>query len=192
MFALVKAGQVIKELRGGVPYTDEAGTQYPASIFSVWSTDELVAINIYPIINTSNDIDSRTEGETGSYEYTINEKSVSKLHAKRDIPIDNVKASEIAGVKSTQHNELSNTDWYYIRKTDKGTAIPTDVQNYRDAIRVAGDKMVSDITAVSDKAGFQALYPVWDKDGKNTGEKTIPKENFKFISLKDIKSLLPY
>jgi hypothetical protein len=169
MFALVKAGQVIKELRGGTPYTDEAGTQYPASIFSVWSTDELVAINIYPIINTSNNIDSRTEGETGSYEYTINEKSVSKLHAKRDIPIDDVKASEIGGVKSTQHNELSNTDWYYIRKADKGTAIPTDVQNYRDAIRVAGDKMVSDITAVSDKAGFQALYPVWDKDGKNTG-----------------------
>ena len=29
-------------------------------------------------------------------------------------------------------------------------------------------------------------------DGKNTGEKTIPKENFKFISLTDIKSLLPY
>ena len=29
-------------------------------------------------------------------------------------------------------------------------------------------------------------------DGKNTGEKTISKENFKFISLKDIKSLLPY
>ena len=169
MFALVKAGQVIKELRGGVPYTDEAGTQYPASIFSVWSTDELIAINIYPLIITSNNLDSRTEGETGSYEYTINEKSVSKLKAKRDLSIDNVKTGEIAGVKSTQHNALKTTDWYYIRKTDKGTAIPTDVQNYRDALRVAGNKMVSDITAVSDKAGFQALYPVWDKDGKNTG-----------------------
>jgi hypothetical protein len=29
--------------------------------------------------------------------------------------------------------------------------------------------MITEITAVSDKAGFQALYPVWDKDGKNTG-----------------------
>ena len=98
MFALVKAGQVIKELRGGEPYTDEAGTQYPASIFSVWSTDELIAINIYPLIITSNNLDSRTEGETGSYEYTINEKSVSKLKAKRDLSIDNIKTSEIAGV----------------------------------------------------------------------------------------------
>lgn len=169
MFALVKAGQVIKELRGGAPYTDEAGTQYPASIFSVWSVDELVAINIYPIIHTSNNLDSRTEGETGSYEYTINEKSVSKLHTKRDLSIDNVKTSEIDKVKRTQHDTLNNTDWYYIRKTDKGTAIPTDVQNYRDAVRVAGAKMVSDITAVTDKAGFQALYPVWNGDGENTG-----------------------
>ena len=169
MFALVKAGQVIKELRGGAPYTDEAGTQYPASIFSVWSTDELVAINIYPIIIASNNLDSRTEGETGSYEYTINEKSVSKLKAKRNLSIDNIKTSEIAGVKSTQHNALKATDWYYIRKADKDTAIPTNVQNYRDAIRVAGDKMVSDITAVTDKAGFQALYPVWNGEGENTG-----------------------
>ena len=169
MFALVKAGQVIKELRGGAPYTDEAGTQYPASIFSVWSTDELIAINIYPIIISSNNLDSKTEGETGSYEYTINEKSVSKLKTKRDIPIDSVKTSEIAGVESTQHNALKTTDWYYIRKADKGTAIPTNVQDYRDAIRVAGDKMVSDITAVTDKAGFQALYPVWNEDGENTG-----------------------
>ena len=41
MFALVKAGQVIKELNGGSPYTDEAGTQYPANIFSVWSTEDV-------------------------------------------------------------------------------------------------------------------------------------------------------
>ena len=29
--------------------------------------------------------------------------------------------------------------------------------------------MISDVTAVTDKAGFQALYPVFDKDGKNIG-----------------------
>ena len=169
MFALVKAGQVIKELKGGAPYTDEAGTQYPASIFSVWSVDELVAINIYPLLHTSNNLDARTEKETGSYEYTINDKSVSKLKAKSDLDIDTVKTNEISIVKSSQNSILSSTDWYYIRKTDKGTAIPTDVQNYRDAVRTAGDKMITDITAVSDKAGFQALYPVWNEDKENTG-----------------------
>ena len=52
---------------------------------------------------------------------------------------------------------------------DKETAIPTDVQNYRDAVRTAGDKMVSDVTDAADKTAFQALYPVWDLDGNNTG-----------------------
>ena len=33
MFALVKADQVIKEFRGGTPYVDEVGTQYPAISF---------------------------------------------------------------------------------------------------------------------------------------------------------------
>ena len=52
---------------------------------------------------------------------------------------------------------------------DKGTDIPTDVQNYRDAVRTEGDKMIDSVTAVTDKAGFQALYPEWDEDGKNIG-----------------------
>ena len=168
MFALVKAGQVIKELKGG-PYTDEAGTQYPASIFSVWSVDELISINIYPLLHTSNNLDAKVERETGSYEYTINDKSVSKLKAKSDLDIDKVKSTEISLVKNTQNTILSSSDLYYIRKTDKGTAIPTDVQNYRDAVRTAGDKMVTDITAVSDKAGFQALYPIWNEDRENIG-----------------------
>ena len=169
MFALVKAGQVIKELNGGSPYTDEAGTQYPANIFSVWSTEELISINIYPLSYESNSLDSKVEYETGKYTYTINDKHVSKLKAKNDRDIDKVKTSELELIKNTQNGILSNTDWYYIRKTDKGTAIPTDVQNYRDAVRTAGDKMVTDITAVTDKAGFQALYPVWNEDGDNTG-----------------------
>ena len=99
----------------------------------------------------------------------IRDRSVSKLKAKSDLDIDAVKTQEISSIKNTQNDTLRSTDWYYIRKMDKGTAIPTDVQNYRDAVRTAGDKMVTDITAVSDKAGFQALYPVWNEDRENTG-----------------------
>ena len=169
MFALVKADQVIKELRGGAPYTDEAGVQHPANIFSVWSVDELKAIGIYHIIEDHDGINSKTEYHTGKSTYTINENNVTKTYAKKDKDIDKLKETEIIKIKSNQNNILNQTDWYYIRKADKGTAIPTDIQNYRDAVRIAGDGMITDITAVTDKAGFQALYPVWDKDGNNTG-----------------------
>jgi hypothetical protein len=169
MFALVKADQVIKEFRGGTPYTDEAGTQYPANIFSVWSVDELKAIGIYHVIEDHDSIDHKTESQSGKYTYTINENNVTKTFSKRDKDIDAIKEEKINNINTTQNSILSSTDWYYIRKTDKGTAIPTDIQNYRDAVRVAGDKMITDITAVTDKAGFQALYPVWDLDNNNTG-----------------------
>ena len=169
MFALVKADQVIKELRGGAPYVDEAGTQHPANIFSVWSVDELKAIGIYNIIEDHDGIDSKTESHTGKYAYTINENNVTKTYSKKDKDIDIIKEVKIKDINNSQNNILSNTDWYYIRKADNGTAIPTDIQNYRDAIRIAGDKMITDITAITDKAGYQALYPLWNKDGNNTG-----------------------
>ena len=168
MFALVKADQVIKEIRGG-PYTDEAGTQYPANIFSVWSAEELKAIGIYHVIEDHDSIDHKTESQSGKYTYTINENNVTKTFSKKDKDIDAIKEAKIKSINTTQNSILSNTDWYYIRKADKGTAIPTDIQNYRDAVRVAGDKMITDVTAVTDKAGFQALYPVWDEDNNNTG-----------------------
>ena len=168
MFALVKADQVIKEIRGG-PYTDEAGTQYPANIFSVWSAEELKAIGIYHVIEDHDSIDPKTESQSGKYTYTINENNVTKTFSKKDKDIDAIKEAKITSINTTQNGILSNTDWYYIRKTDKGTAIPTDIQNYRDAVRTAGDGMITDITAVTDKAGFKSLYPVWDEDGKNTG-----------------------
>ena len=168
MFAVVKAGQVTKEIKGG-PFNADNGIQYPANIFSLWSIDDLINIGIYPVEEESNSLDEKVEHETGKIEYTIKSKSVSKLKIKSDLNITDVKNTEIQIVKSTQNNILSSTDWYYIRKTDKGTDIPTDVQNYRDAVRIAGDTMVTDITNVTNKAEFQALYPVWDKDKKNIG-----------------------
>ena len=168
MFAVVKAGQVTREIKGG-PFNADNGIQYPANIFSLWSIDDLINIGIYPVEETSNNLDPRVERETGKVEFVINNKSVSKLKIKSDISITTVKNNEIQHIKSNQHSILNSTDWYYIRKMDKGTAIPTDVQNFRDAVRTTGDKMIDDVNTVADKAGFQALYPIWDKDRKNTG-----------------------
>jgi len=164
----VKANQVIRVIPSAQALTIN-GRQHPSNIFNSWSVDELINIGIYPLDNITNNLDGKVEKETGKVNYVINSKSVSQTRNKVDIDIDVVKTNEISIVKSTQHSILNSTDWYYIRKTDKGTAIPTDVQNFRDAVRITGDKMIDDINAVVDKAGFQALYPIRDKDGKNTG-----------------------
>ena len=69
---------------------------------------------------------------------------------------------------------------------------------YINSFKIGGSKYTDQ---VSDTDGIEIvnLYLNADfpdgmmvvQDGKNTGEKTIPKENFKFISLTDIKNLLP-
>ena len=169
MFAVVKANQVIKLLNGGEPYIDDNGTQHPANIFTNWSTSELNKIGIYPVEYTYLAIDHKTERDSGNISYIINDTTVSSTRSKVDKDFAEVKTGEISFIKKKQNNLLSSTDWYYIRKMDKETAIPTDVQNYRDAVRTAGDKMVSDVTNAADKTAFQALYPVWDLDGNNTG-----------------------
>ena len=70
---------------------------------------------------------------------------------------------------------------------------------YITSFKIDGNKKID---AVSDTDGIEIvnLYLNNDfpdgimvvQDGMNTGEKTIPKENFKYISLTDVKALLPY
>ena len=59
---------------------------------------------------------------------------------------------------SKQCSLLSLTDWYVIRKADKGTAIPDAVQDYRDAIRAAGDEMKAAIDDAANTAAMAALF----------------------------------
>jgi hypothetical protein len=78
------------------------------------------------------------------------------------------------GVKSTLKEEVNNqqgslldqTDWYIVRKADKGTAIPSNVQTWRDAIRTKGDAMVSAIDGAANTDAVAALFVVYESDGK--------------------------
>ena len=47
---------------------------------------------------------------------------------------------------------LMHTDWYVTRKSEKGTAIPSDVQTDRDAIRTACTNHETAINAKTTKA----------------------------------------
>jgi|TARA_R110000751_G_scaffold90737_4_gene178022 hypothetical protein len=173
MYAIVKADQVIKILNGGQAYVTEDGTQHPSNIFKLWETSKLNEIGIYPIEEQNLSLDSKTEIRTNTIEYKINSNTVTSIKSKKDRDFNEVKINELKDINQIQNNLLSPTDWYYIRKIDKSTAIPSDVQKYRDDIRTAGDSMIKAITDASDKEAFQKLYPVWavtDEDDQiNTG-----------------------
>ena len=61
----------------------------------------------------------------------------------------------IQEVKDIQGSKLQSHDWYYIRKTDTGTAVPADIQTYRNAVRSKATDHENAITAAADLAALQ-------------------------------------
>ena len=80
-----------------------------------------------------------------------------------------VKSVLIDQVKHQQGSLLSQTDWAIIRKADKGTAIPSNIQTWRDAIRTKATEMEDAINNAADTAAVEALLLTWDKDGNKSG-----------------------
>ena len=82
-----------------------------------------------------------------------------------------LKSVWIAKTKEKTNNLLARTDWMVVRKSEKGTAIPTATATYRDKVRTACDTIETKINNCSNLTEFKALFdnPL-DKDGKPTLE----------------------
>ena len=63
----------------------------------------------------------------------------------------------IQEVKDIQGGKLHPHDWYYVRKTDAGTAVPSAVQTYRNSVRTKATDIETSITAAADIATLQAI-----------------------------------
>jgi len=69
-----------------------------------------------------------------------------------------LKYNAIQKVKAQQAGFLAQTDWYIIRKADAGTAIPSNIQTWRNAIRSDATAIETAITNAADMNAFIALH----------------------------------
>ena len=60
-------------------------------------------------------------------------------------------------VKQSQESRLKQYDWYYIRKADNGTAVPSAIQTYRDEVRTEATRLETAIAATTTIAELQAV-----------------------------------
>ena len=142
-------------LRAGRGWKDENGIQHPPN-WEVWSAEKKTAMGITEIVRES-------PPDRRLYTFTYNSDGTINKTPK-----------DLAGVKSQlkkianteQHSLLGQTDWYFTRKDDKGTAIPSNVQTWRDAIRTKGDAMESAIDGAANIDAVEALFVVYESDGK--------------------------
>ena len=80
-----------------------------------------------------------------------------------------VKSELKAEVKKQQGSLLAQTDWAVTRKSEKTTAIPSNIQTWRDAIRTKATAMESAIDGAANTDAVAALFLAWDADGNKSG-----------------------
>jgi len=154
--------------------------QYPAKIFSLWSSSELEAIGIYEVVfdNTNKKDEKWYINTNQSYDYDGNEVTASygtataKAYADVIETINGVeytkpglKTNLIKDLKKNVANELAKTDWYITRNTEKSTAIPNNISSHRDAVRTKQAEMETAITNASDTPALETLYTYTTTDG---------------------------
>jgi hypothetical protein len=180
MFALVEDGSITKFLSGnkGITIGDN---QYPKAIFTLWTKSEREAIGIYEVemdnskrkdeqwyINTNVTYAFGSGKVTGSYGdatakahadtlFTAQDESDGK-GTEGDVKDEGLKTKLIRDVKAQANQLLSKTDWYVTRKSEKSTAIPSNITTWRNGIRSKQAAMETSITNASDTPALETLY----------------------------------
>ena len=190
MFALVESGSITKYFAGnrGVVIGD---TQYPKSIFTLWSESDRNAIGIYTVtVNQTNKKDEQWYINTDiTYSFANNKvtgsygTATAKAHADTlwtqadsdngflpsdksvgDVKTKGLKTVLIETLKKQAAQILQETDWYIIRKADAGTAVPSSITTHRAAVRTKSNEMETSITNAADTAALETLYTYTEQE----------------------------
>ena len=190
MYALVEDNSISKLITN--PKVMVIGdVRYPAKIFQLWSQSELNAIGIYEVITDSSNLKDENWyiNTNESYAFADNQvtrswgTATAKAHADSlwtqadsddgdlpddkevgDVKVEGLKTQLIRTLKQQVSGELSKTDWYITRNTEKSTAIPSAISTHRDAVRTKQAEMETAITNASNTPALETLYTYTEQD----------------------------
>ena len=158
--------------------------RYSSQIFTIWTDAQRKELGIVPIVISGSHLDTNyyiehnhsdaIAGDGNSVIRTIGVKAADRALEDVDaVDVDGnavldqygvqmvtrgLKYNAIQKVKQQQSGYLSRTDWYIIRKADAGTAIPTAIQTFRNAIRADATRIENAIIAATTMDEFIALH----------------------------------
>jgi hypothetical protein len=162
-------------------WTDDNGITHPRN-WHIWSTEEKTAAGVTEVIED-------TPPDSRLYNWSMDRDGsiTSTAKAMDDVNVvdDNgdpvldeggdqrvelgVKSQLILQVKEQQGSLLAQTDWAVVRKSEKSTAIPSNIATWRDAIRTKATAMETAIDGAADTAALAALFLSWDVNGDKSG-----------------------
>ena len=158
--------------------------RYSSQIFTIWTDAQRKELGIVPIVISGSHLNTKYYIEHNHTDAVAEDGNsvIRTIGVKaKDRPLEDInevdedgnalldrdgiqiitrglKYNAIQKVKQQQSSYLTQTDWYIIRKADVGTAIPTAIQTWRDAIRADATRIENAIIAVSTMDQFIALH----------------------------------
>jgi hypothetical protein len=173
MWALVENNSITKTFNRPKGFT-LGDIQYPASIFTLWSTAEKEAIGLYEIVVDNSNLKDQAYYINGAESITWESNTVTKSFATatakalNDVTDDDgnvtrgLKYNHKEAINSQAAGNLAPTDWMVVRAAEGGTAVPSDITTSRAAVRTKANEMCTAIDAVSDVDALAALYVYTD------------------------------
>ena len=171
-----------RTIRVGKAWVDDNGIQHPPN-WHIWSPSDKAAAGVTEVVEETPP-DSRlynwSMGSDGKITKTAKSLAdVNEVDGNGDPLLDDegkqvvtrgVKWNLKQEVKSQQSSLLSQTDWAIVRKADKGTAIPSNIQTWRDGIRTKATQMETAIDNAADTDAVAALFVSYttNEDGSVT------------------------
>ena len=191
MYALVINNKIEKVFSNPEPFTLN-DNQYPAQVFTLWTTEEKQAIGIYEVetdsskfkdesyYNNTNEIFEFKNGKAVRKWGTATPKQLEDVNATdengdaiiqdgKQLVTKGLKSQKISISKQQTAGLLSSSDWYVTRKADTGTEIPQNIQDYRNQVRAISNQQETQINACTTVEELKALY-----EYTNTGTEQSP------------------
>jgi hypothetical protein len=181
MYALVINNKIEKVFANPEPFSLN-DNQYPAQVFTLWTTEEKQAIGIYEIetdsskfkdesyYNNTNEIFEFKNGKAIRKWGTATPKQLEDINAvdQNNEPIiqdgkqlvtKGLKSQKISVIKQQASGLLSPTDWYVVKASEvEGYTIPASISTFRTAVRTKSNEMEAMITACNTVAQLKTLY----------------------------------
>jgi len=156
MWARVKASQVI-EIINSPKAMNINGTQYPSTIFRLWSASQLKAIGLYSYSLTG--MKDSFYYNMGSITHKVDDSAgtVVGTYSSSAKPMSGLKEAWVDKIKSTAGSLISKYDWMSLRFAQSGTAIPKNVNTYMNSVRANSGIMEAKVNAASDVEALIAL-----------------------------------
>ena len=191
MYALVINNEIVRVFANPEGFTLN-DNQYSSQIFTLWSKEEKQAIGIYEVetdsskfkdesyYNNTNEIFEFKNGKAIRKWGTATPKQLENVNATDEdgepvlqdgvqVVIKGLKSQKISISKQQTAGLLQSTDWYVTRKSDTGTAIPQEIQDFRTEVRAVSNQQETQINACTTVEQLKALY-----EYVNTGTEQSP------------------